>query len=57
MPNPIPLATRFERGSFFIFESATWEVTRKDNFVVHFEHLERTPLLPGRQQPGTQARA
>lgn len=53
----LPVKSRFERGAFFVFEPATWEVTRKDNFVVHFEHLERAPPLPGRPQPGLQARA
>ena len=40
---------RFERGSFLVFDPASWEVTRRDNFVVQFEHLERSPPLPGRQ--------
>ncbi|KAL6768737.1 NOT2 [Auxenochlorella protothecoides x Auxenochlorella symbiontica] len=54
---PTQKTDRFERGAFFVFEPATWEVTRKDNFVVHFEHLERAPPLPGRSQPGLQTRA
>ena len=36
---------RFERGAFFLFDPTTWEVVRKDNFVVQFEHLERTPNM------------
>jgi hypothetical protein len=39
---------RFERGSFFLFDPSSWEVVRKDSFVVHFEHLERAPNLTAR---------
>eukprot|EP00887_Chlorella_sp_A99_P004208 scaffold15.g4208.t1 len=46
-PNTEPLqkTDRFERGSFFLFDPASWEVVRKDNFVVHFSELERAPNL------------
>ncbi|PRW45154.1 putative NOT transcription complex subunit VIP2 isoform X2 [Chlorella sorokiniana] len=42
---PVQKTDRFERGSFFLFDPNSWEVVRKDNFVVHFEHLERAPAL------------
>lgn len=43
----LPLANRsrrFERGSFFLFDPTTWEVVRKDNFVV--QARENTFLQP-----------
>ncbi len=39
---------RFERGSFFLFDPASWEVVRKDNFTVMFDQLERAPALTAR---------
>ena len=47
LPLP-PAPCRFERGSFFLFDPNSWEVVRKDNFSVHFEHLERAPNLTTR---------
>ena len=32
----------FERGSFFLFDPNSWEVVRKDNFVVSL-----SVLIPG----------
>jgi CCR4-NOT transcription complex subunit 2 len=47
VPNTEPLqkTDRFERGSFFVFDPATWEVVRKDNMVIEFASLERAPGL------------
>jgi hypothetical protein len=39
-PHPLPIF-RYERGSFFLFDPASWEVVRKDNFTVMFDQLER----------------
>lgn len=36
IPNtePIMKTDRFERGSYLVFDTATWDAVRKDNFVV-----------------------
>ncbi|KAK9829533.1 hypothetical protein WJX72_006351 [[Myrmecia] bisecta] len=48
IPNTEPLvkADRYERGSYFVFDTNTWECVRKDNFVLHYDALERAPNLP-----------
>lgn len=47
-PNVEPLVktNTYERGSYLYFDPVTWENTRKDNFVVHYEMLENRPHLP-----------
>ena len=51
---------RFERSSFFIFDTSTWEVVRKDSFGLSYDSLERAPNLmraappPQPQQPQQQ---
>mmetsp|Transcript_39109 Transcript_39109/g.47346 ORF Transcript_39109/g.47346 Transcript_39109/m.47346 type:complete len:519 (+) Transcript_39109:125-1681(+) len=42
-----------ERGSFYFFDTNTWERVRKDNFVLQYDQLEaRVPLKHGaHQQP------
>lgn len=49
---PVQKTDRFERGSFFLFDPTSWEVVRKDNFQVNFEHLERPPNLTARPAAG-----
>ena len=43
---PVMRNARFERASFLIFDTNAWDVVRKDNFVLHYEHLELAPNLP-----------
>lgn len=31
---PIMKTARFERGSYLVFDTTTWDAVRKDNFVV-----------------------
>lgn len=47
-PNVEPLVktNTYERGSYLYFDPVTWENTRKENFVVHYEMLENRPHLP-----------
>lgn len=48
---------RFERSSFYVFDTSTWEVVRKDSFGLSYDMLERPPNLrraaphPGTMQP------
>jgi len=51
---PIMKTARFERGSYLVFDTQTWDAVRKDNFVVHYDSLERPPDLP-RPAPGSGA--
>ncbi|KAH7857498.1 hypothetical protein Vadar_013393 [Vaccinium darrowii] len=48
VPNMEPLVktNTYERGSYICFDPNTWETIRKDNFVVHYEMLEKRPNLP-----------
>lgn len=43
IPNtePIMKTERFERGSYLVFDTTTWDAVRKDNFVVR-----PSPCLP-----------
>ena len=34
-----------ERGSYLVFDTGSWETVRKDNFVLHYDALERPPNL------------
>lgn len=48
MPNVEPLVkgdSRYERGSYMVFNTATWEFERKDNLTVVYDMLERAPNL------------
>ncbi|XP_057720643.1 probable NOT transcription complex subunit VIP2 [Arachis stenosperma] len=36
----------YERGSYHCFDPNTFETVRKDNFVLHYEMLEKRPPLP-----------
>lgn len=36
----------YERGAYFCFDPNTWETIRKENFVVHYEAVERKPTIP-----------
>ncbi|CDP08978.1 unnamed protein product [Coffea canephora] len=47
-PNVEPLVktNSYERGSYISFDPNTWETIRKDNFVLHYEMLEKRPTLP-----------
>ncbi|KAF7823518.1 putative NOT transcription complex subunit VIP2 isoform X2 [Senna tora] len=48
VPNMEPLVktTTYERGSYHCFDPNTFETIRKDNFVLHYEMLEKRPQLP-----------
>ena len=55
IPNTEPLlkTDRYERGSYFVFDTSQWECIRKDNFTLHYDALERQPNLPrSGLQPG-----
>ncbi|XP_058198984.1 probable NOT transcription complex subunit VIP2 [Rhododendron vialii] len=43
---PLVKTNTYERGSYICFDPNTWETIRKDNFVVHYEMLEKRPTLP-----------
>ncbi|KAK1365593.1 hypothetical protein POM88_041154 [Heracleum sosnowskyi] len=36
----------YERGSYISFDPNTWETIPKDNFVVHYDLVEKKPALP-----------
>ena len=58
IPNTEPLlkTDRYERGSYFVFDTSQWECIRKDNFTLHYDALERQPNLPrSGLQPGGKA--
>ncbi|KAE9600629.1 hypothetical protein Lalb_Chr14g0374941 [Lupinus albus] len=48
VPNMEPLVktNTYERGSYHCFDPSTFETVRKDNFVLHYEMLEKRPALP-----------
>ncbi|KAJ8751406.1 hypothetical protein K2173_016609 [Erythroxylum novogranatense] len=48
IPNMEPLVktNTYERGSYHYFDPNTFEILRKDNFVLHYEMLEKRPVLP-----------
>lgn len=48
VPNMEPLVktNTYERGSYHCFDPNTFETIRKDNFVLHYEMLEKKPALP-----------
>ncbi|KAF3657869.1 hypothetical protein FXO38_13491 [Capsicum annuum] len=45
---PLVKTNAYERGSYICFDPNTWETIRKDNFVLHYEMLEKRPVLPQR---------
>ncbi|TYJ20560.1 hypothetical protein E1A91_A08G002900v1 [Gossypium mustelinum] len=48
VPNVEPLVktNTYERGSYHCFDPKSFETIRKDNFVIHYEMLEKRPALP-----------
>ncbi|CAM8879145.1 unnamed protein product [Rhodiola kirilowii] len=38
--------TTYERGPYLCFDPNTFDTIRKDNFVVHYEMVEKRPALP-----------
>ncbi|KAM6595727.1 probable NOT transcription complex subunit VIP2 isoform X1 [Cannabis sativa] len=48
VPNMEPLVktNTYERGSYHCFDPNTFETARKDNFVLHYEMLEKRPVVP-----------
>ncbi|KAL5579773.1 hypothetical protein UlMin_012215 [Ulmus minor] len=48
VPNMEPLVKThtYERGSYHCFDPSTFETIRKDNFVLHYEMLEKRPVIP-----------
>ncbi|KAK9029094.1 hypothetical protein V6N11_026217 [Hibiscus sabdariffa] len=48
VPNVEPLVktNTYERGSYHCFDPKSFETIRKDNFVVHYEYVEKRPALP-----------
>ncbi|XP_051113228.1 probable NOT transcription complex subunit VIP2 isoform X2 [Andrographis paniculata] len=43
---PLVKTNTYERGSYICFDPNTWETIRKDNFVLHYDMLEKRPTLP-----------
>ncbi|KAL3625910.1 putative NOT transcription complex subunit vip2 [Castilleja foliolosa] len=43
---PLVKTSAYERGSYICFDPNTWETVRKDNFVLHYDMLEKRPVLP-----------
>ncbi|XP_031099150.1 probable NOT transcription complex subunit VIP2 isoform X1 [Ipomoea triloba] len=43
---PLVKTATYERGCYFCFDPNTWEVVRKDNFVLQYEMIEKVPVLP-----------
>lgn len=52
IPNMEPLVKtpNYERGSYGCFDPQNWETVRKDNFVLHYELVEKKPSLPSAYQ-------
>ncbi|XP_020113985.1 probable NOT transcription complex subunit VIP2 isoform X2 [Ananas comosus] len=42
---PLVKTQIYERGSYLCFDPNTWDTFRKDNFVLHYEALEKRPTL------------
>ncbi|XP_052177317.1 probable NOT transcription complex subunit VIP2 isoform X2 [Diospyros lotus] len=47
---PLVKTNTYERGSYICFDPNTWETIRKDNFVLHYEMLEKRPAIPPQVQ-------
>ncbi|CAL5056123.1 unnamed protein product [Urochloa decumbens] len=43
---PLVKTPVYERGSYGCFDPQNWETVRKDNFVLHYEQVEKRPALP-----------
>ncbi|KAG9442272.1 hypothetical protein H6P81_018126 [Aristolochia fimbriata] len=43
---PLVKTNSYERGSYHCFDPNTWDTILKDNFVVHYEHVEKRPAVP-----------
>ncbi|XP_023007439.1 probable NOT transcription complex subunit VIP2 isoform X1 [Cucurbita maxima] len=43
---PLVKTSSYERGSYLCFDPHTFETVRKDNFVLHYEMVEKRPALP-----------
>ncbi|XP_020970689.1 probable NOT transcription complex subunit VIP2 [Arachis ipaensis] len=43
---PLVRTNTYERGSYHCFDPNTFETVHKDNFVLHYEMLEKRPPLP-----------
>ncbi|VAI34503.1 unnamed protein product [Triticum turgidum subsp. durum] len=54
IPNMEPLikTPTYEQGSYAFFHQPNWETVRKDNFVLHYELVEKRPSLPSTSQIG-----
>jgi len=39
-----------ERGSYICFDPNIWDTVHKDNFVLHYEAVEKRPVLPSAAQ-------
>ncbi|KAI4983480.1 hypothetical protein ZWY2020_023972 [Hordeum vulgare] len=46
---PLVKTPSYERGSYAFFDQGNWETVRKDNFVLHYELVEKRPSLPSSQ--------
>ncbi|XP_039037635.1 probable NOT transcription complex subunit VIP2 isoform X2 [Hibiscus syriacus] len=48
VPNVEPLVktNTYERGSYHCFDPKSFESIRKDNFVFHYEYVEKRPAVP-----------
>ncbi|MQM17526.1 hypothetical protein Taro_050500 [Colocasia esculenta] len=48
VPNMEPLVktNTYERGAYHCFDPNSWETIRKENFVVHYDLVEKKPSLP-----------
>ncbi|KAE8651914.1 hypothetical protein Csa_006793 [Cucumis sativus] len=42
---PLVKTSTYERGSYLCFDPHTFETVRKDNFVLHYEMVEKRPVL------------
>ncbi|XP_038694261.1 probable NOT transcription complex subunit VIP2 isoform X2 [Tripterygium wilfordii] len=43
---PLVKTNTYERGSYHCFDPIAFEIVRKDNFVLHYEMMEKRPALP-----------
>ena len=48
---------QMERSSYYVFDTGSWEAVRKDNFVLHYDAIERLPPLPRAPVPAAPAAA
>ncbi|KAF6161665.1 hypothetical protein GIB67_041773 [Kingdonia uniflora] len=43
---PLVKTATYERGSYYYFDQNTWDYILKENFVLHYESIEKRPVLP-----------